>query len=83
MVPIAIVGVAANIDVGAWNADYDFGMGLREYSNGHGSKCHARGQKRSHLPNASAFMENERWRGRRVSGAPKLPNLPWPCGSSD
>jgi hypothetical protein len=38
MVPIAIVGVAANIDVGAWNADYDFRMGLREYSNGHGPK---------------------------------------------
>jgi hypothetical protein len=52
-IAIAIMGMAADIDVGARNTNYHLSLSRRECGNAHCAKCDARGQKRSHQQNPS------------------------------
>ena len=48
VLPVAMVGMGANVHVEAWNTDTHIRMGLRQRSNGYCAKRDTSGQKRSH-----------------------------------
>jgi hypothetical protein len=48
VLPIAMVGMWADVHVKAWNPDTHIRMGLRQRSNGYCAKRDTGGEKRSH-----------------------------------